>query len=501
MDAASLTDSELHDQVRTWCARVARGDAVLLDLVGEIDHREVWGADGIVSCAHWLSWQLGWSMTTAREKVRVARDLRRFPQIRAAFHRGELSYSRVRGVTRVATPEGEEQWLALAKVSTGEQLEKVARGAARARALNRPEAEKAPEPAAAVDWDDDGDLILTLRIPAHQAVPVLEVLKQHQAAEQTERDEQVTSLLTTALDAADASAEASAEAALLAEADAHGHDPLQPYPYVEPDYPYNPHQATLFPTPEEKAARLRAEDAWRAKRDHLRAIRDAWNARRDRVRREASARRVTTGKASLVDGLVRAVTRPTEGPRPVIRLMVDPLSGWGRTQGDELLPPATLHHILRAFPGTRMVRGGLVVELTQHDQGRASRTVSPALRRLLGQVDGERCRFPGCDHTRFLHAHHVTFWRDGGPTDLANLVLLCTRHHRLLHLAGYLLTLDPDTRALTVQRPDGTELERHPALPDASAEALPAADPVQHGCIDDRFDLGYVVHVMLQHAA
>ena len=56
------------------------------------------------------------------------------------------------------------------------------------------------------------------------------------------------------------------------------------------------------------------------------------------------------------------------------------------------------------------------------DLGRSSRLVSPALRELLGQLDGERCRFPSCTRTRNLHAHYVVFWGAGGPTDLANLV-------------------------------------------------------------------------------
>ena len=63
--------------------------------------------------------------------------------------------------------------------------------------------------------------------------------------------------------------------------------------------------------------------------------------------------------------------------------------------------------------------------LTRFDAGRRSRTVTPALRELLSQVDGERCRFPSCPHTRYLQAHHVRFWRHGGPTDLANDALLC----------------------------------------------------------------------------
>ena len=61
-------------------------------------------------------------------------------------------------------------------------------------------------------------------------------------------------------------------------------------------------------------------------------------------------------------------------------------------------------------------------DLRRHDLGRSQRTVNTALRELLGTLDGERCRFPGCTRHRKLHAHHVVFWSAGGPTDLANLV-------------------------------------------------------------------------------
>jgi hypothetical protein len=80
--------------------------------------------------------------------------------------------------------------------------------------------------------------------------------------------------------------------------------------------------------------------------------------------------------------------------------------------------------------------------------------------------------------------------------------LLCTKHHRLLHTAGYQLTLDLD-RTLHVHCPDGTPLPHHPELPAASAEALPPTNPntqpVRYQ--DDHFDLGYAVNVMLAHAA
>lgn len=74
--------------------------------------------------------------------------------------------------------------------------------------------------------------------------------------------------------------------------------------------------------------------------------------------------------------------------------------------------------------------------------GRVSRQVPAWLRRLLDDRDGG-CRFPGCQRTRWLHAHHLVHWANGGPTNLDNLVLLCGFHHRLIHRQGWEIVGNP----------------------------------------------------------
>jgi hypothetical protein len=68
--------------------------------------------------------------------------------------------------------------------------------------------------------------------------------------------------------------------------------------------------------------------------------------------------------------------------------------------------------------------------------GRKHRMVQPALRRALVSRD-KCCRFPGCTHEKWLDAHHVKHWADGGDTSLTNTLLLCSKHHRLLHEGGF----------------------------------------------------------------
>lgn len=107
------------------------------------------------------------------------------------------------------------------------------------------------------------------------------------------------------------------------------------------------------------------------------------------------------------------------------------------------------------------------------DVGRRTRKLSASLRRALHLRD-RACTFPGCRATRHLHAHHVHHWTDGGPTDLDNLVLVCSFHHRFVHEYGW--TIDVHTDGRHRYAPPGRAPVVHsPPLPGASAEAPVAA--------------------------
>src|SRR5687768_7077654 len=87
----------------------------------EFDRVDGWHRAGALSCAHWLSWRVGMDLGAAREKVRVARKLGELPVIDAALKKGEIPYSKVRAMTRVATAETEVNLLGMARVATGAQ--------------------------------------------------------------------------------------------------------------------------------------------------------------------------------------------------------------------------------------------------------------------------------------------------------------------------------------------------------------------------------------------
>src|SRR5215470_17928610 len=117
----------LGDEIAELAAHLTAATARLLDLIREFDARGGWG-NGFRSCAHWLTWRVGLEPGAAREHVRVARALGTLPLLRQALARGELSYSRVRALTRVATPETEERLLAVGRAGTAEHVEVIVRG-------------------------------------------------------------------------------------------------------------------------------------------------------------------------------------------------------------------------------------------------------------------------------------------------------------------------------------------------------------------------------------
>jgi hypothetical protein len=124
---ARLTDDELDDRLAGLAGRLAAVEADFLAHVVELDLREMWARYGLRSSAHYLSWRLGLTLGAARERVRVARTLLLLPKVAAALAEGQLSYCKVRALSRVATPVTEDELLEVARSCTGAQLERVVR--------------------------------------------------------------------------------------------------------------------------------------------------------------------------------------------------------------------------------------------------------------------------------------------------------------------------------------------------------------------------------------
>src|SRR5216117_2839537 len=117
----------LGDEIAELSAHLDAATARLLDLIREFDARGGWNT-GFSSCAAWLAWRVGFASGAAREHVRVARALGTLPRLSQALARGELSYAKVRELTRVATPETEERLVAVGRAGTAEHVERIVRG-------------------------------------------------------------------------------------------------------------------------------------------------------------------------------------------------------------------------------------------------------------------------------------------------------------------------------------------------------------------------------------
>jgi hypothetical protein len=165
---------ELEDEIATLASHIYAGTCRWLELVGELHRRGSWAEWGCGSCAEWLAWRCALTPRAAREHVRVARRLSELPLIHDAFSRGELSYAKVRALTRVADEDSEEELLELARHMTAAQLERAIRAY---RRVTTDEA-NAIQSAAYVgySWDEDGSLVLRARLAPEDGALFLRAL-------------------------------------------------------------------------------------------------------------------------------------------------------------------------------------------------------------------------------------------------------------------------------------------------------------------------------------
>ena len=401
---------ELEDEITTLCAHLGAAEYRLLVAIGEFDTLGGWVGLGIASCAHWLSWKCGVSLPAAHEKVRVARALRALPAISAAMATGAISYSKVRALTRVATPQNEESLVRLARQGTASHIEEIVR---RYRKVSRVEEAAAAAKAhrsreVRYRWDDDGTLILNARLPAEQGALVLKALAAAtEAMWLAERAENETSR------PADSSAE----------------------------------DSTAVP-----AAHSSAEDS------KLRTCAAPHATDQSFAARRADAL-VLMAETVLQHG-------PAELPaaeRHQVVLHVDASALGGATQDAQ----CELEHgpAIAVESARRMLCDASIVTLHEDsdgnplDVGRKTRAIPTALRRALQSRD-RGCRFPGCSRKHFTDAHHVHHWVNGGETKLNNLVLLCRVHHRLVHEEGF--SVEQTVGGLGFRAPDGRRVEDVP---------------------------------------
>jgi hypothetical protein len=155
----------LGDEIAELSAHLDAATARLLSMIREFDARGGWNT-GFRSCAAWLSWRVGLDLGAARERVRVARALDTLPLLAEALARGQLSYAKVRALSRVATPETEARLLAVGRAGTAAHGERIVRGwrCVDRRAEARETAVRHASRALHVHQDEDGMVVIRGRL-------------------------------------------------------------------------------------------------------------------------------------------------------------------------------------------------------------------------------------------------------------------------------------------------------------------------------------------------
>ena len=444
MPAAVVTDptrtlDDLEDEIATLSAHIDAATSRLLRTIAEFDRREGW-ACGFASCAHWLSYRVGLDLVTAREKVRVARALEGLPKISQAFEGGKMSYSKVRAMTRFATPDNEEELLRIARDGTASHLERVVRGYRRARRLEEAEEAERQHEERFLHYhtDDDGMLVIEARLPPEVGACVVKALE---AAMDGLRDMKRCQRKETQ-DAVCSPGPSDSDEGMIAEESKEGES-------VRTRLDVSAESSAAGNASPRQAARCCEEEATPVQ---LRA--DALGL---------------LAEAALGKGLEH--TERGEAYHVAVHVDAETLADPGLDGRSEVEPCTSAsaessRRLACDAPAFAVVHGadGEVLRV-----GRKSRRVSLPLWRVLAARD-ETCRFPGCARHRHLQAHHVRHWASGGDTSPENLILLCRAHHRVVHEVGYGVELD-GRGGLTFLRPDGRPL---PASP--GRETLPA-DP------------------------
>ena len=163
-----MSTETLIDQITELAGHLNAGTYRWLVLIAEFDRRAGWNCGLTKSCAHWLNWRCGLDLGAAREKVRVAHALESLPLISAAMARGELSYSKVRALTRVANAATESALLNVALHGTASHVEKLVRHYRHVLEVAELEREQRQYEKRSLYWryDEDGSIVIKARLPA-----------------------------------------------------------------------------------------------------------------------------------------------------------------------------------------------------------------------------------------------------------------------------------------------------------------------------------------------
>ena len=448
----------LGNQIAELSARIDAATYELLCHLHEFDLRHGW--EGWRSCAHWLNWRTGLDLGAAREKLRVAAALADLNHVAAAMARGQLSYSKVRALTRVASPATEARLLAVALSATAAQVERLVRAWRRVDRDAQPDAEQVllASRALSMHMDEDGMVVLRGRLPPEVGAVLLRAVE-------------------AALEQVPASADGGAPTIAQRRADALGLVAESALAGgLDPGNPADRFQVTVHVQADALPARAPAAAAPRVAaetREVSLTPAEPVAPAAPRVAAETRVVSLTPAEPGAQTANLGAEQATIAAPHISAETFEVSEAAFERVApetdldaGLAVIEQAGGLHLGKEAARRVACDAGIVV--LRHgadgqvlDVGRRTRTVPSAMRRALLSRDRGQCQFPGCE-SRHCDAHHVEHWADGGETRLQNLVLACRYHHRALHEGGFRVVPADAEGQFRFLRPDGTPLPAEP---------------------------------------
>ena len=552
----------LESEIVTLHTRLCAEEYQFLVKLREFDLRRGWEAYHFNHCAEWLNMKCGISLSTGREKLRVAKALFFLPHISGAYQNGELSYSKVRAMTRVATEITERELLGYARKATASQVDQHCAGLRNVQQkFSTPSANRAhAQRSLRVTPTGDGRFLLNGELPEESARLVLKALELCMAQARREEDpsaedreelenpsaeglsvweiddpaaqravavkleqqnadalvdiaqvylaggtkrktstadhyqvlvhvdeavlggqpnadsksdlpiETVRRLccdgsvvaVTETKESSDAKVRVSAEAPEKANAsagafevspatsadDAPAGSTVNSQDNALTDLVVDPSRDAFGLAPVTSPGDVPADSTMGSQDGSLTAL-VVDDPSRDAFGLAPATSADDTAAGSTADSQDRTLTDSAYNPsRDALALAPDTSADdapTGSTMGsqDKTLTDLAGNPSRDAFATSPAIVPNAAAGRSRPslNLSRKHRLVQPALRRALEARD-RGCRFPGCSHERWLDAHHVVHWADGGETSLENTLLLCGRHHRLLHEGGFVIRAD-----------------------------------------------------------
>jgi hypothetical protein len=504
----------LGERIAEQAAHLDAATHTLLVDIREFDEQGGYAGQGARTCAHWLSWRLGWSGGTAREHVRVASKLATLPLIDDALRRGEISYSKVRAMTRVATQLNEALLLDEARYTTGGQLERICQKYAAITRAGENDTPRDDERRRYLRKTDTADGMVRIEAVLHPeeaevvwAAIEREAIDRCRAAQSCERAARAAQtnepgVVTGCRRSTQQSAEQEHELERGTSSDTDAHATCtRSAQHHAPDTALSGNDPVTGCVPAETVRTNRADTS---APKTLEAARDC-----------RTSRPAAFDRASALVSIAEAWVRGTSADRSPIELVITVPAETLRQDDTSYRDPSEVACFMDGTcispeAARRLACDCGTVEVIEDEHGiplsvgRRKRTIPPSMKKAMIRRD-RTCRFPGCTVRVFLQGHHAKHWIDGGETSLSNGACLCDYHHRFVHEYKYTMEIlptgevvfhDPFGRLVMIAPPPSTPANRgFSAIRVQNAdlditEATPACgwtgDPIDYGlCIEE----------------